>query len=146
MPRRDLHHDLVVKALIADGWTITDDPLKVNYGGQDVFVDLGAERPLAAQKDNIKIAVEIKVFLGPSPLHELELSLGQFILYRTFLEEVEPDRIMYLAVPNTVQETVFQQPYGQLIRERLNVKLLIYEPDEERIVTWMPKPASDTAG
>jgi XisH protein len=27
MPAKDLYHDIVVEALTADGWTITDDPL-----------------------------------------------------------------------------------------------------------------------
>ena len=49
MPRKDLYHDIVVHALLKDGWIITDDPLTLSYGGRDVYVDLGAERPIAAQ-------------------------------------------------------------------------------------------------
>jgi hypothetical protein len=29
MPALDLYHDTVVKALTDDGWTITDDPLRI---------------------------------------------------------------------------------------------------------------------
>src|SRR5579871_5471315 len=92
MPRHDTHHDIVVAALIADGWTITDDPLFLSYGGIDVYVDLGAEAPIGAQKDEQKIAVEIKGFFGASDVHDLEMALGQYNLYRDVLAEKEPDR------------------------------------------------------
>ncbi len=48
---KDLYHETVKKALIKDGWTITDDPLRLPYGNTDVEIDLGAEKLIAAQKD-----------------------------------------------------------------------------------------------
>lgn len=55
MPARDLYHDAVVNALIADGWEITHDPLSLSYGGKDLYVDLGAERAtIAAEKEGQK--------------------------------------------------------------------------------------------
>ncbi len=50
MPVRDIYHDAVRRALIKDGWTITHDPLRLDWGGKDMYVDLGAERLLAAEK------------------------------------------------------------------------------------------------
>jgi hypothetical protein len=47
MPRKDAIHDAVRNALIKDGWTITKDPLFLEYGEEDMYVDLGAERLLA---------------------------------------------------------------------------------------------------
>ncbi len=29
MPAKDIYHDVVKQALIKDGWTITDDPLRL---------------------------------------------------------------------------------------------------------------------
>lgn len=43
MPARDRYHDEVRRALIADGWQVTDDPLRLRWGKRDLFVDLGAE-------------------------------------------------------------------------------------------------------
>lgn len=40
MPARDRYHALVVRALVAEGWTITHDPLALSYGGRDLYVDL----------------------------------------------------------------------------------------------------------
>ena len=44
MPAKDLYHDIVVAALTADGWVITDDPLQLRYQKRDLYVDLAAER------------------------------------------------------------------------------------------------------
>lgn len=45
-------------ALVKDGWTITDDPLRLKYKAVNLSVDLGAERTLAAEREGEKIAVE----------------------------------------------------------------------------------------
>jgi hypothetical protein len=84
-PARDLYHDAVRTALIKDGWTITHDPYTITFGRRRVFVDLGAERMLAAERGDEKIAVEVKSFLGPSELRDIEHALGQFILYQALL-------------------------------------------------------------
>ncbi len=65
MPAKDLYHGVVKTALIKDGWTITHDPYTLSAGFKDAFVDIGAERTLAAERGNERIAVEIKSFQGP---------------------------------------------------------------------------------
>jgi hypothetical protein len=72
MPARDIYHDHVKRALISDGWTITHDPYTLTFGQKDVFVDLGAERVIAAEKGNEKIAVEVKSFQSASDVRDLE--------------------------------------------------------------------------
>ena len=34
MPRRDLFHETVKRALVADGWVITHDPYLLRFGGR----------------------------------------------------------------------------------------------------------------
>ncbi len=138
MPARDFYHDVVKSALIADGWTITDDPLVLQWGQKDVFVDLGAERLLAAAKGGQKIAVEVKSFAGASIVTELERALGQFILYRDILEQTEPERLLFLAVPRQVYDDLFQEPLGQLLLKRESLRLLVFNPDPGVIVQWIP--------
>lgn len=70
MSRRDIYHEIVCAALGKDGWQITADPLDLTIGEVELFADLGAERVIAAEKGNEKIAVEIKSFLGQSPVSE----------------------------------------------------------------------------
>lgn len=82
MPAKDIYHEIVKQALIKNDWTITDDPLRLTIGGRSLYVDLGAEKLIAAQKGNQKIAVEIKSFLSLSPIKDLENALGQYILYQ----------------------------------------------------------------
>ena len=97
-------------ALIKDGWVITDDPFTIEYQGIKVFADLAAERPIAAMMGERRIVVEIKSFLGRSPIHDLEIALGQYVLYRTFLKAIAPQYGLYLAVSAQVyQELVFQR-------------------------------------
>ena len=64
MPRKDLFHDTVRIALQDDGWTVTNDPFRVEWKGAVYMPDLGAERVLAAERGTEKIAVEIKTFMG----------------------------------------------------------------------------------
>src|SRR5437016_3450439 len=100
MSARNIYHGAVVRALTADGWTITHDPLRLSFGGRDLFVDLGAERAtVAAERDGRRIAVEIQSFLTPSVVHDLEVAVGQYEIYRALLGEQDPDRVLWLAVP-----------------------------------------------
>ncbi len=89
MPARDKFHDVVRNALIKDGWIITDDPLTLKFGKTDLFVDLGAEKLLAAEKEGKKIAIEIKSFLGKSIISEAQDAIGQFMMYREVLLDSE---------------------------------------------------------
>jgi hypothetical protein len=76
MPARDILHDVVKEALIKEGWTITNDPFLVAFGIRKVYVDLGAERLLAAERGTDQIVVEVKSFLGASRMADLEQALG----------------------------------------------------------------------
>ena len=78
---------------------ITDDPLRLEVGGTKFEIDLGAQQLLAAERDQEKIAVEIKTFLSDSPLTDYHAALGQFLNYRLALEISDPTRILYLPVP-----------------------------------------------
>ncbi|GBE94315.1 element excision factor XisH family protein [Nostoc cycadae] len=72
MPVRNIYHVAVVQALIADGWTISNDPFYLAYGGRELYIDIGAEKvTIAAERNNEKIAVEIKNFLHLSPVTDL---------------------------------------------------------------------------
>lgn len=92
MPAKDFHHDTVKRALIKDGWTITDDPLTLKLGVRSVYMDLGAEKLIAAERGSDKIAVEIKSFSSPSLLNDLEKAWGQFFMCARTLQRREPDR------------------------------------------------------
>ncbi|KAM3097155.1 XisH family protein [Phormidesmis sp. 146-12] len=107
MPAKDLYHNTVKTALIKDGWTITDDPLTLAIGERDLYIDLGAEKLLIADRGSQKIAVEVKSFISASPVRDLENALGQYVLYEDIIAEDYPERILYLAVREEVYLTFF---------------------------------------
>jgi len=138
MPAKDIYHDSVKNALIQDGWTITHDPLRLEWGGKDMYVDLGAERLIAAEKSERKIAVEIKSFVSASDLEELEKALGQYVLYNDVLAELQPQRVLYLAVPQRILLEIFEEPLGKLLLKNNRARLVIFDPQSEVIIQWIP--------
>ncbi|MEH2069264.1 MAG: XisH family protein [Nostoc sp.] len=109
MSAKDVFHEVVKIALQKDGWQITHDPLLFNVGGVKMSIDLAAEKLIAAERENEKIAVEVKSFLEQSSvISEFHTALGQFINYRGALKRRDPERILYLAVPLTTYRTFFK--------------------------------------
>lgn len=137
MPAKDIYHEVVKNALIKDGWTITDDPLKLTIGSRSLYVDLGAEKLIAAQKDSQRIAVEIKSFISPSPINDLENALGQYVLYQNILKTTDTERILYLAVREEVYNDLFAEPIGQLLLNNQQIKLITFDPDKQELVGWI---------
>jgi XisH protein len=137
MPAKDLFHDCVKVALIRDGWQISHDPYSLKIGKKDLFVDLGAEKLITAEKGSTKIAVEIKSFVSPSEIQDLENALGQYILYQNVLQKIEPDRILYLAIREAVFHKLFEQEVGQILLENKILKLLTFNPETEVITKWI---------
>ncbi len=138
MPALDFYHATVVQALVADGWVITDDPLRLSYGARDFFIDLAAELPIAAEKDGRRIAVEVKSFVGASNIRELELAIGRFALYREVLALSDPGRTLYLAVTAGIFESLFQEPIGQLMVKTQSLRLVAFDATTRRITRWIP--------
>ncbi len=128
--------DIFKNALIKEGWIITDDPLYLDYGGVDMYVDLGAEKLIAAEKNQQKIAVEIKTFNRPSLISEFHGALGQFLNYRLVLENIEPEREIYLAISEDVYETFFTLIFTQKAIEKYQMKLIVYDINQEVIKQW----------
>ena len=137
MPAKDIYHDAVKNALIKDGWKITDDPLILSIGKKDLFIDLGAEKLIAAEKDQQKIAVEIKSFLGNSQVNDLENALGQYILYYEVLLAKQDERVLYLAIKESAYQEIFEEPIGKILINRKIIILLVFEPRKESILQWI---------
>ncbi len=138
MPARDYYHDVVKKALVRDGWTITHDPLSLKWGVKDLFVDLGAERLLAAEKRDRKIAVEIKSFLGRSEIEDLRNALGQYTMYRKIMEKLGSGRELFLAVNLPIFLGVFAESVGKLLVDEGLLMLVVFDSQKEEVVKWIP--------
>ncbi|CCH99785.1 MAG: fatty-acid oxidation protein subunit alpha [Microcystis aeruginosa K13-05] len=138
MPARDYYHDIVKKALQKDGWTITHDPYRIRLARRkNLFVDLGAERLIAAEKDLEKIAIEIKSFRSASEMKDLEEAVGQFVLYEHLLTRYEPERKLYLAVPEDVRQSIFEEEAGQVLIEDKIIRLFSFNVNQAEVVVWI---------
>lgn len=133
---RDRFHDAVKVGLEKDGWKITADPYEVNVGEVDFEIDLAAEM-LAAERAGEKIAVEIKSFISRSAVSDFHTALGQFINYQIALEEYDPKRKLYLAVPDSTYNAFFQRRFVQSVVKRTQINLLTYDASEEVIRQWL---------
>ncbi|MFN8494390.1 MAG: element excision factor XisH family protein [Caldilineaceae bacterium] len=83
------------------------------------------------------MAVEIKTFVGPSAIYDVEQALGQYVLYLSFLEVLEPDRQLWIALSDATYKNVFQRKSIQLLIQRNKVPLLVIQLDEQEIIAWI---------
>ena len=137
MPKLDIIHNAVKNALIHDGWAITDDPYIIYYGKTTLYADLGAERPIAVERDNQKLVVEVKSFVGASKIQDLKEALGQYDIYRYLLEETAPERKLYIAIGAVVYKSFFVQDVVQLILSKHRLPLIIVDTEREEIEQWI---------
>ncbi|MBD2455686.1 XisH family protein [Nostoc sp. FACHB-87] len=148
MPQRDTIHTLVKQAIIKDGWTITNDPYIISYGERFLFVDLAATESsnshqissqfIGAERQNCQIAIEIKEFRGKSVIADLEQAIGQYTLYQLLLNQVDPEREIYLAITDIIYEAIFSEPIGQLVISELPMKLLVIDSNKVEVKQWIP--------
>ncbi|MEO0043990.1 MAG: hypothetical protein RL329_3438 [Bacteroidota bacterium] len=135
---KDKYHDIVRLALEKEGWVITHDPYKIKLGKRRGYIDLGAEKGIiAAEKKGDKIAVEIKTFSDPSDLHAFENALGQFLIYWRALQFKEPDRVLYLGVPQSFYARFFDDAFFLETAQDFNVKMIVYNEQKGIIERWI---------
>lgn len=137
MPAKDIYHEVVKNALIQDGWTILADPYTIEYEDDNLYADLLAEKTLLAEQKERRIIVEIKSFVNPSPMKDFQNALGQYLLYRDFLEFTHKDYEIYLAVKQAVFNTFFQRKSIQAVIKRHQIKFVIFNEKKEEITAWI---------
>jgi hypothetical protein len=134
---KDVIHDAVKEALENDGWTITSEHYTVRYEEFTIYPDLAAERAFAAQRGTQKIAVEVKSFLGRSTVHEVRDAIGQYVMYQTYLADIEPERKVYLAISTQTYHDTFQLKAVQRLIQRFAVALIVVQIEQKEIVAWI---------
>ena len=92
---------------------------------------------LIAEKENQKIAIEIKSFVGTSEVEDLKNALGQYVLYEKIIKRQLLDRTLYLAIREATYNNLFRQEIGQILLEEKTLKLIIFNPEEEVITQWI---------
>lgn len=139
MAAKDIFHEAVSTALQKEGWLITHDPyyVKTDLLDNALKIDLGAERLLAAEKGTEKIAVEVKSFLKESLVTDFYLALGQTLAYQVNLNIQEPERRLYLAIPEAAYNKMQQQSFFSVIFQQYNIHLIIFDSNQQIITEWL---------
>jgi len=133
---RDIVHQIIREVLVNEGWVITQDPYILKDYDPDWEIDFGAEKVIAAERGKEKIAVEAKSYLGLSFAYEFHQILGQHLNYRAGLKRLEPDRTLYLAVPNDVYDLEFHRAGIQNSIEDYHLRFFVFSEQNKSILQW----------
>lgn len=142
MPVKDLYHDMVRDALRKDGWRITHNPLpfprrrKAAAAPAPVPDDAEEEWLLAAEKDERKIAVAVKSFVGRSDPESLARELAHLARCRARLYTTALARPLYLAIRRATYEACFATQEEAQAAMPPSVLLLVFDPRTAEIVHW----------
>ncbi len=101
------------------------------------MIDIGAEKLFTAEKENRKIAVEVKSFLSVSKMNDFYGAIGQYDVYRLFLEQLEPERKIFLAVDLKVYSDFFSRTAVKFIIEKKNISIVVIDINTEVIIQWI---------
>ncbi|MCO6488035.1 MAG: XisH family protein [Phaeodactylibacter sp.] len=137
MPAKDIFHEAAKEALINDGWEITHDPYTLQMEKHNMYIDLGAEKLIAATKGKQKIAVEVKSLISRSMISAFHELVGQFITYSSVLKKQESERVLYVAIPYDGYATLFQKDFVVDIISEFKVRIFVFEPDDKKILKWL---------
>ncbi len=136
---KDLFHKNARESLEKEGWKISADPLRIYISKKDYLeIDLAAENAFLAEKGQQKIAVEVKGFLRKSFISAFHEAIEQYLNYKSALADNEPDRIIYLAIPeDAFNNELFQ---GEFIQKRLKeecINLIVFDISNNIITKWI---------
>ncbi len=138
MSAKDIFHQSVKIALENDGWTISHDPyiLDTSVFSRKLFIDIGAEKLLAAEKNTEKIVVEVKSFVGQSLIYDFYSVLGQMISYQIGLTIQEPERVLFLAIPAFIYQEMQTEAIYHLALQQQNIHFLVFDTQTNQIILW----------
>ena len=61
-----------------------------------------------------------------------------FLVESPYNSERDPDRLLYLAVPQHVLLDIFEEPIGQLLLQNKLTRVIGFDPQQEVILRWLP--------
>lgn len=69
-------------------------------------------------------------------LDGFEDALGQFIIYHMAIEEKEPSRILYLALPQSFYDRFFDDQFFIRLANRYEIKMIVFDEEKKTITSW----------
>jgi hypothetical protein len=98
-----------------------------------------------AERGDERIAVEIQSYVLKSIITDFHRSVGQYVVYRSVLFAAALGYQLYLAVPNDAYEEIWVERIGTTVREREQIRLIVYETNPPRIQSWIEPPDIGTS-
>lgn len=136
MGEQDKFYDRVKRALMSDRWTVADQPLKVVAFEEFLDQDFGASPLILAERGLERIAVAVNSFFSAAPIEDFYQAVGEIFSYRLVLEIQDPDRPIYLAIPEDVYRSFFQLDFIRGAIEEFRIPLIVYDPMGQVVVEW----------
>ena len=135
--RNNPSHELVVNALVREGWMITPPPERPNLGVDTFWGDIDTNDWVGAMREPRKIAVLIPDFSGTVPLDDFYPAYGQFDLFRYLWRKRNLEDRFYLAMPKDAYNAVFGVREGENFRQEVNLLLIVFQSDGEGEIEWV---------
>ena len=133
MPAKDKYHDTVIRALEKDGWLIESEQYVLIVENRVLWIDL-----LISDSDKQEtLLVEVKSFTSASQVEDLANAIGKYFLYSAILEDNDAKIPLYLAIPETAYHGIFNEALGQIVMDKLNLSIIVYNPELEVILQWI---------
>lgn len=80
--------------------------------------------------------MEVKSFLGASETYEFHKAFGQYVTYKEALDESEPNRKLFLALPKKLKKGILRFSFIQNLLSKFGVYFCIFDPVTEEIIEW----------
>ena len=132
----DVCHEQIVRALEKAGWRVEEESVQLSVEERTVFIDIRAR--LDADGNTLQVLfVEVKCFPDKDRMTtEIYIALGQYMVYRTMLDQLGISFPLYLAVPGAIFTRIFDSTIMAIIQKN-QIKLMTVNIDEERIEQWI---------
>lgn len=135
MPAKDRYDDAVKRALIKANWTVADEQITFQIEDRIMWIDIEAVNVSTA----LVILIEVKELENvASSIEALANALGKFLLYLLALEETRTDVPLFLAVSELSYQGILTERIGQLVIQRFNIPLIVFDPEREEVTRWIP--------
>jgi hypothetical protein len=95
---------------------------------------------IQAAKESIRriILIEVKSFHNlQNSIESLANTIGKYSLYSAIIELKEIREDLFLAIPRLAYEGIFRTRVAQKLLEREQVKLIVFDVENEEILQWI---------
>ena len=132
----DICHDQMVRALQKAGWRLENAPHRLHLEPRTVYVDARLSRGSNGSREQVML-VEVKCFPDDASMTtDIYTAIGQYLVYRVMIGKLELGYSIYLAVPESSFDKVFDSIVMQIVDET-HIRVVIVNLDTETVVRWI---------